>query len=87
MILTRFTEPRQKEKSPETLVYQGFQDFSHGASNRDSPDRGNVTKWQKGDCEARAARTCDFKYVVGNYRCLILSQRQNNSPDCFDCDR
>ena len=43
MILTRFTEPRQKEKSPETLVYQGFQDFLHGATNSASPNRGNVT--------------------------------------------
>ena len=51
------------------------------------PWQGNVMEWQKGDCEVRAARTCDFEYVVGNCRCLIVSPRQNNSPDCFVCDR
>ena len=38
-----------------------------GASNSDSPDRGNVTEWQKGDCEVRAARTC------GRCRCTEIT--------------
>ena len=36
--------------------------FSFGASNSYSPDRGNVTQWQKGDCEVRATRTCGRCY-------------------------
>ena len=41
--------------------------FSFGASNSYSPDRGNVTQWQKGDCEVRAARTCGRSETLSHY--------------------
>ena len=57
---TRSSEFHWQKHSPKQVLFLN-------TSNSYSPDRENVTKWQKGDCEERATRTCDRSETLSHY--------------------